>query len=155
MVVSHGLLLWYMLTHPDSNVHGVSMGPIWGRQDPGGPHVGPMNLAIWAAIKSLWPHGVRYFEYGFRYWPAPWQHQAITWTNVDMPSVNSSCIHYRVSFTLILKCIGFKFAYINLQSYLPRGNELTYRPETIKSGSSYGHHFIAVSLRIETGVNMW
>ena len=23
------------------------MGSIWGRQDPGGPHVGPMNLAIW------------------------------------------------------------------------------------------------------------
>ena len=23
------------------------MGPIWGRQDPGGPHAGPMNLAIW------------------------------------------------------------------------------------------------------------
>ena len=23
------------------------MGPIWGQQDPGGPHVGPMNLAIW------------------------------------------------------------------------------------------------------------
>ena len=22
-------------------------GPIWGRQDPGGPHVGPMNFAIW------------------------------------------------------------------------------------------------------------
>ena len=22
------------------------MGPTWGRQDPGGPHVGPMNLAI-------------------------------------------------------------------------------------------------------------
>ena len=21
--------------------------PIWGRQDPGGPHVGPMNFAIW------------------------------------------------------------------------------------------------------------
>ena len=28
---------------PDNNVHGASMGPIWGRQDPGGPHVGPMN----------------------------------------------------------------------------------------------------------------
>ena len=26
---------------------GANMGPIWGRQDPGGPHVGPMNLAIW------------------------------------------------------------------------------------------------------------
>ena len=23
------------------------MGPIWGRQNPGGPHVGPMNFAIW------------------------------------------------------------------------------------------------------------
>ena len=32
---------------PDSKVHGVNMGPIWGQQDPGGPHVGPMNIAIW------------------------------------------------------------------------------------------------------------
>ena len=35
---------------PDSKVHGAHMGPIWGRQDPGGPHVGPMNFAIWAVI---------------------------------------------------------------------------------------------------------
>ena len=34
--------------HPDSKVHWAHMGPTWGRQDPGGPHVGPMNLAIWA-----------------------------------------------------------------------------------------------------------
>ena len=26
------------------------MGPIWGRQDPGGPHVGPINFAIWDDI---------------------------------------------------------------------------------------------------------
>ena len=26
-------------------VHGANMGPMWGRQDPGGPHVGPMNHA--------------------------------------------------------------------------------------------------------------
>ena len=32
---------------PDSKVHGANMGPIWGQQDPGGPHVGPMSLAIW------------------------------------------------------------------------------------------------------------
>ena len=32
---------------PDSKFHGANVGPIWGRQDPGGPHVGPMNLAIW------------------------------------------------------------------------------------------------------------
>ena len=31
---------------PDSKVHWADMGPIWGRQDPGGPHVGPMNFAI-------------------------------------------------------------------------------------------------------------
>ena len=29
----------------DSKVHGANMGPIWGRQDPGGPLVGPMNFA--------------------------------------------------------------------------------------------------------------
>ena len=33
--------------HPDSKVHGANMGPTWGRQDPGGPHVGPMDRAIW------------------------------------------------------------------------------------------------------------
>ena len=31
---------------PDSKVHGAYMGLTWGRQDPGGPHVGPMNFAI-------------------------------------------------------------------------------------------------------------
>ena len=35
---------------PDSKVHGANMGPIWGRQGPGGPHVGPMNLAIWGSL---------------------------------------------------------------------------------------------------------
>ena len=38
--------------YPDSNVHGANMGPILGRQDPGGPHVGPMNFAIWVAIDN-------------------------------------------------------------------------------------------------------
>ena len=33
--------------NPDSKVHGANMGPLWGRQDPGGPHVGPTNSAIW------------------------------------------------------------------------------------------------------------
>ena len=37
---------WY-LACPDSKGHGANIGPIWGRQDPGGPHVGPMNFAIW------------------------------------------------------------------------------------------------------------
>ena len=36
----------------DSKVRGANMGPIWGRQDPGGLHVGPMNFAIWD-VKQL------------------------------------------------------------------------------------------------------
>ena len=32
--------------NPDSKVHGANMGPIWALSAPGGPHVGPMNLAI-------------------------------------------------------------------------------------------------------------
>ena len=38
---------------PESKVHGANMEPTWGRQDPDGPHVGPMNFAIWDLLKSL------------------------------------------------------------------------------------------------------
>ena len=38
---------------PNSKVHGTNMGPMWGRQDPGGPHVGPMNFAIWDYADGL------------------------------------------------------------------------------------------------------
>ena len=34
------------------------MGPIWGGKDPGGPHVGPMNFAIWNDIEA-------HFHYAF------------------------------------------------------------------------------------------
>ena len=33
-------------TFPDSKVHGAPMEPTLGRQDPGGPHVRHVNLAI-------------------------------------------------------------------------------------------------------------
>ena len=39
--------------NPDSKDHGAYMGPTWGRQDPGGRHVGPMILAIWDAEVSI------------------------------------------------------------------------------------------------------
>ena len=32
---------------PDSKVHGANLGPTSGRQNPGGPYVGHMNLAKW------------------------------------------------------------------------------------------------------------
>ena len=42
---------------PDRKVRGAYMGPTWGRQDPGGPHVGPMDLAIKDSIynQQLFP----------------------------------------------------------------------------------------------------
>ena len=49
---------------PDSRVHGANMGPIWGRKGPGGPHVGPMNIALCdislstlcCVVWKHWPH---------------------------------------------------------------------------------------------------
>ena len=38
---------------PDSKVRGANMGPICGRQDPGGPHVRPMNFAIWVTFITM------------------------------------------------------------------------------------------------------
>ena len=43
------------LYHSDIKIHEANMGPIWGRQDPGGPHVGPMNFAIWV---EMWACGL-------------------------------------------------------------------------------------------------
>ena len=45
----------------DSKVHWTNIGPIWGRQDPGGFHVGPMNFAIWEDMDD-WLH--RLFDVG-------------------------------------------------------------------------------------------
>ena len=44
-------------TSPDSKIHGANMGSTWGRQDPDGSHVGPMNLAIWVTERR---HGWSY-----------------------------------------------------------------------------------------------
>ena len=41
-----------LMAYPDSKVHRANMGPIWGRQDPDGPRVGPMNFAI--LVVPLW-----------------------------------------------------------------------------------------------------
>ena len=43
---NHGIDASNYKTVPDSKVHGANMGPIWGRQDRGGSHVGPINFAL-------------------------------------------------------------------------------------------------------------
>ena len=53
---------------PDSKVHVANMGSIWGRQDPGGPHVGPMNFAIWEVLfqrRAFFPKFYDTLEFAF------------------------------------------------------------------------------------------
>ena len=45
-------LRWIFESYPDSKVHGAFMGPIWDRQDPGGPHVVPLTLLSGNCSKS-------------------------------------------------------------------------------------------------------
>ena len=68
---SSGIAVMYSIYHPnvyyskcplDSKVHGANVGPILGRQDPGGPYVGHMNFVIWVSSTRqfyLWIHEPR------------------------------------------------------------------------------------------------
>ena len=47
-------------TDPDSKVHGANMGPIWGRQHPGIPHIGPMKFAIWVMLSVTYKYTIIY-----------------------------------------------------------------------------------------------
>ena len=41
-----------LFAFPKRKVHVANMGPIWGRQVPGGPYVGPIKFAVWADIMT-------------------------------------------------------------------------------------------------------
>ena len=58
--------------NPDSKVHGANMGPIWGRLDPGGPHVGPMNLAVWENSLNFADAIFNFCIAIAAFWVAPW-----------------------------------------------------------------------------------
>ena len=76
---------------PNCKVYGANMGPTWGRQDPGGPHVGPINLAIWVNLLrydfcgfvQLWHRWLsirlQYLQYvsKWRYYSLALNHQSI------------------------------------------------------------------------------
>ena len=49
---------------PDNKVHGAHMGPTWGRQGPGGPHVGHMNLAFWDVMSFVNLTSEQYCSFG-------------------------------------------------------------------------------------------
>ena len=51
---THDVVVRDVVAIPDSKVHGANTGPIWGRQEQGGPHVGPMNFDIWDISSIHW-----------------------------------------------------------------------------------------------------
>ena len=69
--------------YPDSKVHGAHMGPIWGRQDPGGLHVGPMNFAIWVSKYSQSTYSICGIVQNSFFGLLPVRRQAIIWTTAD------------------------------------------------------------------------
>ena len=46
----------WAISNLDNKVHGAYMGPTRGLEDPGGPHVGPMNLAIREIVMNVCPN---------------------------------------------------------------------------------------------------
>ena len=103
-------MVWVVYLHililvfhtPDSKIHEAHMGSTWGRQDPGGPHVGPMNLAIrddrlngyrlttvemfcsascclMASVHSVAMWSVHQNSTGFLHAKCDWHHYVMTW----------------------------------------------------------------------------
>ena len=92
--------------YPDSKAHGANMGPIWGRQDPGGTHVGPMNFAIWVQSGAvITQYNIAWFMYSTQYCSG----SSITgtsnqiWYSQKTPHISPSEASCRVSILRIVK----------------------------------------------------
>ena len=80
------------VTIPDSKVHGAKLGPTWVLSSPGGPHVGPMYLAIWGLCLSGGIHTMLTYIHTCWFLTADLWCQATRYGDGDM----SSCILYGV-----------------------------------------------------------
>ena len=64
-----------------------------------------------------------------RYWLVAWQHQAITWTNVDLSLIRSSDNHQKVISQKIpqpsIIKISWRITYLKFHSNLPGANDLS------------------------------
>ena len=71
-------------------------------------------------------------QHWFRQWLAAWRHQAITWTNVDLPSARSIGIHLSTILQEILQLsitkISWKITFLKFLWNLPGANELKGQP---------------------------
>ena len=62
---------WVGVMHPDSKVYGANMGPTRALSVPGGPHVGPINLAIRAASWKPISNSLAWLDINFIYSDIP------------------------------------------------------------------------------------
>ena len=71
------------------------MGPIWGRQDPGGPHVGPINFAIWVTM-----HNSEQMRWGEAYVP----YEAIRqWVIIGLAMTRSKSVNPSTSMYKLIR----------------------------------------------------
>ena len=65
---------------PDSKVDGANMGPTWVLSAPGGPHVGPINLAIWETTSHT--SGFMHSSFYILHKQVEKMHYFGSWTNI-------------------------------------------------------------------------
>ena len=84
------MLMWENI--PDSKVHGANMGPIWDRQYPGGPHVGPMDFPFWDDLCwNDWVICLMYIRYN--YWVYDFDIEAVYLRSISlMASATKYCL---------------------------------------------------------------
>ena len=79
------LLIMAEKKSPDSKVHGANMGPTWVLSAPGGPHVGPMDLAIREGLGASW-----------LWLPPLW---SVRWKSSGVSRVKRTALEHRKFFT--------------------------------------------------------
>ena len=98
------------------------MGPIWDRQDPGGPHVVPMNFVIWEGLRnchltmedmckriSSWPGDLYNAGIAIK--------RIITFTLLGLYYIQRSLVHLRVCISGYMFLVGYGVMIFQSQVY--------------------------------------
>ena len=92
---------------PLTKVHEANMGPIWGRQDPGGSHVGPMNFDIWVGLslaKGKRCGALTFLRLVHVTWTSCW---ANSWFTGHLKHLNTNITVMVCGVCFIFSCCGY------------------------------------------------
>ena len=98
---------------PDNKVHGDNMGPTGGRQDPGRPHVGHINIAIWDDLVIMGP------QYIFIWYN---QDGRLIWLSLCLTGLGLRKLNYYILLLPLLKIIHVIAASYHL-SWVPENDD--------------------------------